>query len=367
LPDNYALGMLPTMRSPNPRRWLKHRARDLVARGVRPHGYELARANPVDHHVEGFDLVPRGRQEPFSTTDYDVLPKGQFDVVRRNYYSPIPDLSRLPEDIWCRRSNLGGVGLDPDMGIDFLESELAPFIAELQIEAENPGQPGVFFLHNSGFESVDAELLYSMIRSARPGRIIELGSGYTTLLINMAVKRNREEGAHTQHVVYDPYPREHVLGVDVPTPTRLEAISATDVPLTVFDQMEAGDVLFVDTTHTVKLGGDVNFIILDVLPRLQAGVLVHFHDIFLPWEYPRVWLEKMGYFWAEQYLLQAFLSFNDIFEVLVPAHAISRTHPERLARVIPSFKRGVAPGSFWLRRCGAGNSESSMSRVRSNL
>ena len=268
------------MRSFQPWRRLKRRARNLVARGVGHYGYELTSAGHADGSSEGlepagFELVPKGHREPLSTAEYDVLPKGQFDAVPRNYYSPIPNLSLLPGDIWQRRSDLCGVKLDPGAGIELLERELAPFIAELEIQEEDPGRPGIFFLRNAAFESVDAELLYAMIRSARPRQVVELGSGYTTLLINMAVRRNAEEGMPTQHLAYDPYPREQVLGLEVPEPTRLEAVSATEVPLAVFTQLEAGDVLFVDTTHTVKLGSDVNFIMLDVLPRLKTGVLVH--------------------------------------------------------------------------------------------
>jgi hypothetical protein len=351
----FPFSLLPPMRSSQHRRRLRRGVRELLARGIGAYGYEMVPANRGGSPCEeegsaGFELVPTGRLEPFSTAQYDVLPKGLFDVVPHNYYSPIPDLSLLPEDTWRRRSDLCGVALDPKAGIEFLESELAPFIDELDIQIEDPHQPGVFFLRNAAFESVDAELLYGMVRSARPARVIELGSGYTTLLINMAAERNSREGAPTQHVAYDPFPRKHVLGTSVPEPTRLETIPATDVPLTVFTQLEAGDVLFVDTTHTVKLASDVNYILLDVLPGLKAGVLVHFHDIFLPWEYPRVWFEEMQYFWNEQYLLQAFLAFNEAFEVLVPAHAIARVYPERLAHVVPSFHTGVTPGSFWLRR-----------------
>jgi Methyltransferase domain len=339
-------------------RRLKGGARILLAQCVAHYGYELVVANQtIDSRGQAekndFEYLLRGQREPFSTAGYDVLPKGEFDVVPRNYYSPIPDLSLLPPDIWQRRSDLCGVDLNPDRGMELLERDLATFIAELDIPVDNPGQPGVFFLRNSGFESVDAELLYGMIRFARPQTVIELGSGYTTLLINMAARRNSEDGIPTQHVAYDPYPRPQVLGDSLPEPTRLEAISATEVPLDVFTQLEAGDVLFVDTTHTVKLGSDVNFIMLDVLPRLKAGVLVHFHDIFLPWEYPRVWFEEMKYFWAEQYLLQGFLAFNEAFEVLLPAHAVSRTYPDRLARVVPSFRQGIMPGSFWIRRNGS--------------
>jgi Methyltransferase domain len=343
------------MELPNPWRPFKRGTRELIARGVGRYGYALVCAAGAGESPEGMERVnfisiPRERQEPFSTSEYDVLPKGRFDIVRRDYYSPIPDLSTLPADIWLRRSEMHGVDLDPDAGIVFVERELAPFVAELEVPLEDPRHPGVFFLRNPGFGSVDAELLYGMIRFARPKRIIELGSGYTTLLINMAARRNLNDGASTQHVAYDPYPREQVLGPTLPKPTRLEAISATDVPLEVFTELEAGDVLFVDTTHTVKLGSDVNFIILDVLPRLQPGVLVHFHDIFLPWEYPRVWFEQMQYYWAEQYLLQAFLAFNRAFSVVIPASAVAREHPGRLGQAIPSFVEGVNPGSLWLRR-----------------
>jgi hypothetical protein len=315
--------------------------------GSRVEGEVRAEQEPSDS-----ECIPRGRREPFSTPEYDVLPRDQFDVVRRNYYSPIPDLSLLPDDIWTRRHDLCGVDLKANVGIELIERELAGFIAELDVSSEGPGEPGVFFLHNTGFESVDAELLYAMVRHARPKRVIELGSGYTTLLINLAARRNIEDGVQTLHVAYDPYPREHVLGASLPEPSRLEAVSATEVPLEVFDGLQAGDILFVDTTHTVKLGSDVNFIVLEVLPRLQPGVIIHFHDIFLPWEYPRVWFEELQYYWAEQYLLQAFLAFNPAFTVLVAAHAVAREHRERLGRVIPSFEEKVQPGSLWLTRTG---------------
>jgi len=328
-----------------------------MARGAERYGYQLVRGDHPDlgcaSSGSDFDQIPRGRRQPFSTAEYDVVPIGEFDIVKHNYYSPIPDLSLLPDDIWTRRRDLCGVDLDADVGIEFIERELAEFITELDVPNEDPGQPGVFFLKNTGFESVDAELLYGMVRHARPRRVIELGSGYSTLLINLAAQRNIENGVETRHVAYDPYPREHVLGASLPEPSRLEAVSATELPLEVFEELEPGDVLFVDTTHTVKLGSDVNFIVLEVLPRLQPGVIIHFHDIFLPWEYPRTWFEELQYFWAEQYLLQAFLAFNPTFTVLVAAHAVAREHRARLGRVIPSFEEKVQPGSLWLRRVGA--------------
>jgi Methyltransferase domain len=320
------------------------RRRPPVAASPPPPGHDAVPALP------SVLALPAGRTEPFSAGDYEVVPRDRFDIVRRDYYSPIPDLSRLPEDVWVRRSRLGGVDVSVDSAIEFVERELAPFIAELDVPAQDPGIPGEFFLNNTGFETVDAELLYAFVRAMRPARVVELGSGYTTLLINLACRRNSDDGAQTVHEAFDPYPRPHILGDELPAPSKLTPISATDVTLDVFSGLQAGDILFVDTTHTVKLASDVNFVILDVLPVLAPGVIVHFHDIFLPWEYPRQWFEQMGWYWAEQYLLQAFLAFNTTFEILVPAHALAREQPEWLAAAVPSFTPRAAPGSMWIRR-----------------
>ena len=341
----------------NPRARLGAVARRLVQTLLGAAGYRLVRAHaPTEHHTpsdgSGLVTIPAGRTAPFAVAGYDVVPAGRYDIVVRDYYSPVPDLTLIGDAVWTRRSPLGGVNLATDAAIDRVEHELAPLIGELDLPIHDPGEPGRFFLHNGGFGPVDAELLYAMIRAARPRRVVELGSGYSTLLIALACVRNAGEGSTTAHEIFDPFPRPHILG-DALGASKLTALSATDVPLEVFATLECGDILFVDTTHTVKLGGDVNHLILDVLPTLRPGVIVHFHDIFLPWEYPRQWFEQMHWYWAEQYLLQAFLAYNHDFEIIVPAHALARDHPERLAVAIPSFTAGVAPGSMWVRRTGA--------------
>lgn len=290
----------------------------------------------------GFQLVPRD--------GYDVVPRGLYDIVPRNYYSPVPNLDSVDEAIWERRSELGGIVLHLERAIEMIETELRPFIEELDVPESGPAAPGEFFLCNENYESVDAELLYAILRARKPRRVLELGSGFTTLLIGEAALRNSADGVETEHLAYDPFPRAQILGEKPPPPTRFESLSATEVPLDAFRRLEAGDVLFVDTTHTVKLGSDVNYIVLDVLPVLAPGVVVHFHDIFLPWEYPRIWFEEMQYYWAEQYLLQAFLAFNSAFEVLLPAQAVAREHPERLGAVVSSFDPAVRPGAMWLIR-----------------
>jgi hypothetical protein len=199
----------------------------------------------------GYELSKAGHSE-------DLVSRHEYDVAPRNFHSPIPHLEELPADIWDRRSRLaGGIELNLDRAIDLLENELGPYFAELDLPI-GPRPPGEFFVRNENFESVDAELLYGIVRARHPKRVLELGSGYTTLLIALAARRNSEEGSPTDHIAYDLYPRPNVVGDAPPPPTRIEQVSVLDVPLAEFRRLQAGDVLFVDTTHTVKLGSDVN-------------------------------------------------------------------------------------------------------------
>ena len=129
----------------------------------------------------------------------------------------------------------------------------------------------------------------------------------------------------------------------------LHQTAATEVALDRFTELRSGDLLFVDTTDTVKIAGDVDRIVLGVLPVLAPGVFVHFNDIYLPWEYPREFVIDRRFFWAEQYLLQAFLVFNEEFEILFSTHALDRRRRDALAELVPDAL-GARPAALWLRR-----------------
>ena len=201
---------------------------------------------------------------------------------------------------------------------------------------------------NESYSVADATLLYAMIRSLRPGRVIELGSGHSTLVTAQAGRENAADGHPLELEVYDPFPS--VVGDDLPGLARLNRRFAQELPLGTFERLRFGDVLFVDTTHTVKVGGDVNFIVLEVLPRLAEGVIVHLHDIFIPYEYPRKWLEDYALYWTEQYLVQAFLAFSCGYEVLVAMHALQRERRDQMADVLTPAARDWLGGAFWIRR-----------------
>jgi hypothetical protein len=269
-----------------------------------------------------------------------------LDVVVKTFYSPIPDLDQLPPGTFSRRSELPGTGWDLDRQLEFVRGLKEP-LAEFRSVVDGGGDPWQY-APNLSYTEADASMLYAMIRTARPKRIVELGSGHSTLVTAQAARRNASEGDAPTLEVFDPFPS--VVTDDLPGLTRLERVGAQQVPLSVFETLEPGDVLFVDTTHTVKVGSDVNFIVLEVLPRLREGVYVHLHDIFLPYEYPRVWLEDYGLYWGEQYLLQAFLAFNSGYEIVAAVYALKRDRAAEMAALLPPGNWDGLGAAFWMRR-----------------
>jgi methyltransferase family protein len=272
-----------------------------------------------------------------------------YDTVPRNYYSPIPILEDVPERVWYEPNPMRGVDFDITRQADFLERELGRYVGEFSAPARDTGRPGEYYFENSFFGPVDAEVLYAMIRRFKPRRIVELGAGFSTLVAASAVRVNHREGHQTDYKAYDPYP-SRVPAAGVPGLSSLEPLPATAVAVDELERLQENDILFVDTTHTVKVGSDVNYVVLEILPALAPGVIVHFHDVFLPYEYAREWVEKQDRYWAEQYLLQAFLAFNSAYEVLFGSYAVRRQLPERLGPLIASFGDDTWPLSLWLRR-----------------
>jgi predicted O-methyltransferase YrrM len=210
-----------------------------------------------------------------------------------------------------------------DTARDFCDRELAPHVREF-----NPPRRAraarEFQLDNGTYGSVDAEVLYAMLRRHRPSTVVELGSGASSLAIAAALRRNRDEGRAAVYTAFDPFPRDD-LAPALREATDLRRVSATEVPLDVFRALGAGDVLFVDTTHTVKAGSDVNRIVLDVLPALAPGVLVHVHDVTLPFLYHRTFGRDF-YDWQETTLVLALLQGNASLAVRC---CLSALHYER--------------------------------------
>jgi hypothetical protein len=138
--------------------------------------------------------------------------------------------------------------------------------------------------------------------------------------------------------------------------TNLLVTAVQDVPFSVFESLDRGDILFIDSSHVLKIGSDVQFEFLEILPRLRAGVHIHIHDIFIPQEYPESWIREHRWFWSEQYLLEAFLAFNQSFEITWAGRYMHVRYPERLRSAFSSYAESDRtgernwPASFWMER-----------------
>lgn len=194
----------------------------------------------------------------------------------------------------------------------------------------------------------DAFVYAAMLREMRPRRLIEVGCGASSAL---ALDTFDHWGGDWPAITFiEPYPAllHRLLRPGDAERVRIIAAPVQDVELALFDTLATGDMLFIDSTHVVKTGSDVLHEVFDILPRLAPGVVVHFHDVFYPFEYPREWVIERNYSWNELYLLRAFLTGNPVWEILFFTDFFAKTAPEDAARVA-DFARNPG-GALWLRR-----------------
>jgi Methyltransferase domain len=267
-----------------------------------------------------------------------------------HYYSPMPDARELIRE--PRRSQIWGprtaAGVDWNAGGQRAFLDALAQQERLEFAREGSDDPAEYFGANGQFPPLDAWVLEGVLRRFRPRRLIEVGSGFSTLV---AARVNREHlDREMDLVAIEPHPRPFLTdGVDGISSLRPEQVQ--DTPLEVFTGLAENDVLFIDSSHTVKTGGDVVWLHNEVVPRLAPGVLVHVHDIFLPADYPELWVQE-GWGWNEQYLVQAFLAFNTAFEVLLGVGWAMANEPDRLTAAVPGWRTEGGGASLWLRRRG---------------
>jgi predicted O-methyltransferase YrrM len=291
--------------------------------------------------------VLQGRLEVLET-EHALLKEWVPFFAPGHYYSPLPSRAEISEAF--ARGNLG----PPFAAVDL--NEAAQF-ARLELFATYyPDQPFPqertsgrrYYLNNPSYGAFDAIMLYGMLREARPRRIVEVGSGFSSaamLDLNESVL-----GGSVEFIFIDPdMARLRVLlrEGDATRATLVEQ-RVQDVPLETFAALGENDVLFIDSSHVSKIGSDVNRIFFDILPSLAPGVLIHFHDITNNLEYPREWLEQ-GRAWNEQYLLRAFLMYNPVFRIELLSAWLSGVRGAFLRERMPLCSQGGG-GQIWLRK-----------------
>lgn len=262
-----------------------------------------------------------------------------------HFYAPIPDTRTLTNHLFEVDSELPGIEMNDALQLRFLAEYFPVFQAELeQIPHAPTGKPGQYYYDNDFFSGVDACVLYCMVRHFKPNLVIEVGSGYSTLLSGEAAQKN----GHTEIICIEPYPPD-ILKNGTPRLKQLLPKPVQSIEPSFFAQLEAGDLLFIDSTHVSQIASDVNYLFLEILPRLKSGVIVHVHDIYLPRAGRRDWVMDQIRFWNEQYLLQAFLIMNEGFQVIFGNYYMALKYLDAVQRTFPHCPYWHG-SSFWMRR-----------------
>ncbi len=283
---------------------------------------------------------------------FNLFQKVGIHITPNHYYWPIPDTSKLKPELWERESEMAGIDLNESDQRDILHTFENKYRSEYeQFPLEPTDIAHQYYVNNRDFGAVDGEILYCMIRHFKPAKIIEIGSGHSTYLSAQALLKNEEAAGKTGELIaIEPYPRG-ALVEGFPGLTKYIRSRVQDVDLQIFLELKENDILFIDSSHILAIGSDVQYEYTEILPRLKRGVLIHIHDIFLPKEYPQEWVYNLFRFWNEQYLLQAFLSFNDYFKIIWAGSHMHLKNPELLENAFPTYDRKVNhPGSIWIRR-----------------
>jgi hypothetical protein len=258
-----------------------------------------------------------------------------WDVLPRHFYSAIPDIRELlRSESWKRPSSMTGVaGADIESQMSFLRGCCLPPLPERlrqggihEYACKENGQPG--------YGPVEADFLYCFIRTKRPNRIVQVGCGVSTAVILLAAK---EANYRPEIICVDPFPTEYLTRTTEQELIELISKPAQEVDLEVLTSLDAGDLLFVDSSHTMHPGSEVNRIILEVLPRLPSGSFVHFHDIYFPYDYQSSVLTTL-FFAGESTLLHAFLIDNRRYAIAVSLSMLHHARPQQMQSLLTNYR-----------------------------
>jgi predicted O-methyltransferase YrrM len=242
------------------------------------------------------------------------------------------------------------------VGIDFNIVEQLKIISEFKYNEELLQFPIEktsnieYYYNNNSYMSGDSEYLYNIIRHFKPRKIIEIGSGYSTLMTANAIKKNSSEDQNQicDHYCIEPYEQDWLEKIAV----NLIREKVEDIDIDFFKQLQKNDILFIDSSHIIRPQGDVLHEYLEILPILNSGVIIHIHDIFSPRDYLDKWILDDHLMWNEQYLLEAFLCFNANYKILGSVNYLANNYKNEFKKIAPIYatqdKR--EPGAFWIQK-----------------
>jgi predicted O-methyltransferase YrrM len=273
---------------------------------------------------------------------YLYFPPGHF-------HSPLPsrqEFLSVAERAYGASASL--LGVDLRVREQFrLFARLAKWHADFPF-AEEAREPLRYYFNNAYFCHADAYWLYAMMREFRPKRIIEVGSGFSSAVMLDTNELFLDNETTCTFIEPNSERLLSLLRAGEDKRHRIYRENVQNVPVEVFSELQAGDFLFIDSSHVGKIGSDVLYLLQMILPSLEKNVFVHFHDIFYPFEYPREWHEK-GWAWNECYIINAFLQYNSTFAIRLFGHFLGREHSEMLRKGTPTCLKNIG-GSLWLEK-----------------
>jgi hypothetical protein len=290
-------------------------------------------------------------------------------IIPAHYYAPVPNIIELARtiDLWAKPSAMSGIHIDIDEQMENLRRVCEPFQHEFhgnrhyRHAVKQPFRSG----RSRFFGYIEAQVLHAVVRKYKPARVIEIGGGVPSYCTSQAISMNRRDTGVNSHITcIEPHPIAMIKNLDENSENfELIARPIQGVPLKYFTQLQANDIIFIDSNHVVRSGSEVNFIVLEILPIIPKDVLVHFHDIYLPYDYDREVLQNFIHP-NETALVAAFLACNTRYKILFSLSMLHYERQHEMQSVLPEYTpesdwRGMRvgeyeqakhfPSSLWLR------------------
>ena len=275
------------------------------------------------------------------------LLKNRICIYPGHYYSPIPSVREIlkHDELFDHTvPEVLGVSLRYGQQMDLLEKSQG-YYEEAFLNKKELGKCRYHF-ENNFYSYADGIFYYLMLRNLCPHKVIEIGSGFSSALL-LDVNENIFH-SEIECTFIEPYTKRLRSLLHEKDKIHIIEKNLQEVEYTVFESLQAGDILFIDSTHVVKTGSDVNYLFATILPHLSEGVYIHFHDVFYPFEYPREWVIK-GKAWNEDYMLRSFLQYNSAFEIVLWNDYLIKKNRDYFKEHMPLCLKNSG-GSIWLRK-----------------
>jgi hypothetical protein len=288
---------------------------------------------------EGLKKVPFFLAIHFSRIVFKFFEKYfKLHITPAHFYSPIPTTYELGPEVFDKIYDCTGI----DWNMSGQQANLEEFHAKYY----NEYKPTV---NIARFSQVDSFILYSFIRERKPAKMIEIGSGESTKVSLAALEMNKKEGSTCEFYAIEPYPEKFLRDIHSSDVTLIsKKLQEVDI-----DLLTSADLLFIDSSHVSKVGSDVNYEILEIIPKLKVGALIHWHDIMIPTNYWKRWIDNGNMFWNESYMVHSFMLFNKSFRVVWASRYLQIKYPDELRKCFSYFSPeddNQQITSFWIER-----------------